>query len=87
MRVDRVGRQADQLAVALLELGLELGEGAQLGGADYLSEHNYISLASAWLTKAANLVCNLFTTNLLSTQSQACYRYRNEPSAANKRSA
>lgn len=31
---DRVGRQADQLDTALGELGLELGEGAELGRAD-----------------------------------------------------
>lgn len=34
MRLDGVGRQADQLDTALGKLGLELGEGAQLGGAD-----------------------------------------------------
>lgn len=33
VRLDRVGRQPDQLDVALGELGLELGEGAQLGRA------------------------------------------------------
>lgn len=32
--LDRVGRQADELDAALGELGLELGEGTQLGGAD-----------------------------------------------------
>ena len=32
--LDGVGGQADELDAALLELGLELGEGAQLGGAD-----------------------------------------------------
>jgi hypothetical protein len=34
MRLNGVGRQADQLDAALGELGLELGKGAQLGGAD-----------------------------------------------------
>ena len=34
MGFDGVGRQADQLDAALGELGLELGKGAQLGGAD-----------------------------------------------------
>lgn len=34
VRVDGVGREADQLDAALGELGLQLGEGAQLGGAD-----------------------------------------------------
>jgi hypothetical protein len=34
MRLDGVGGQTDQLGVALGELGLQLGEGAQLGGAD-----------------------------------------------------
>jgi len=32
--VDRVSRQADELDAALGELGLELGKGAELGGAD-----------------------------------------------------
>lgn len=32
--VDGVGRQADELDAALGELGLQLGKGAQLGGAD-----------------------------------------------------
>ena len=34
VRLDGVGRQADQLDAALGELRLELGEGAELGGAD-----------------------------------------------------
>jgi len=34
VRVDVVGAQADQLHAACGELGLQLGEGAQLGGAD-----------------------------------------------------
>lgn len=34
VRVDVVGAQADQLHAARGELGLQLGEGAQLGGAD-----------------------------------------------------
>lgn len=34
VRRDGVGGQADQLNAALGELGLELGEGAELGGAD-----------------------------------------------------
>lgn len=34
MAVDRVGRQADELDSTLGELGLEFGEGAELGGAD-----------------------------------------------------
>ena len=34
VRLDGVGGQADQLDAALLELGLELGKGAELGGAD-----------------------------------------------------
>ncbi len=33
VRLDRVDRQADELGVALVELGLGLGESAQLGGA------------------------------------------------------
>ena len=33
VRLDGVGGQADELCAALGELGLELGEGAQLGGA------------------------------------------------------
>lgn len=33
MRVDGVGAEADELDVALGEFGLELGEGAELGGA------------------------------------------------------
>ena len=32
--LERVGREADDLDAALLELGLELGHGAELGGAD-----------------------------------------------------
>lgn len=32
--VDSVGGQADELGVALRELGFEAGEGAELGGAD-----------------------------------------------------
>lgn len=32
--LDSVGRQTDQLGVALGELGLEFGEGTELGGAD-----------------------------------------------------
>jgi hypothetical protein len=34
VRLDGVGRESDQLDAALGELGLELGEGAELGGAD-----------------------------------------------------
>lgn len=34
VRLDRVGRQSNQLDAALGELGLEFGKGAQLGGAD-----------------------------------------------------
>lgn len=34
VRVDGIGAEADELDVALGELGLELGEGAELGGAD-----------------------------------------------------
>jgi hypothetical protein len=34
MVVDRIDRQADHLAVALLERGPELGQIAELGGAD-----------------------------------------------------
>ena len=34
MAVDRIGAEADQLDVALVEIGLELGGGAELGGAD-----------------------------------------------------
>lgn len=34
MRLDRIGRQSDQLNAALCELGLILGKGCQLGSAD-----------------------------------------------------
>ena len=34
MATQGVGRQADQLGTALGELGLELGKGAEFGGAD-----------------------------------------------------
>ncbi len=34
VRVDGVGAEADELDVALCELGLKLSEGAELGGAD-----------------------------------------------------
>ena len=34
MRVDRVDRKADRLDVALVPFGLELGNGAEFGGAD-----------------------------------------------------